>query len=93
VSSRDSSPGSRGAAREAAGISSRRSSLPRNAGALGVNITRGQDVLVNRTFAGLVRIKLDTRRLTAYRIRTEVMPNEGYADTARCCARTSSCRG
>jgi PKD repeat protein len=57
--------------------------VPRNAGALGVNITRGQDVLVNRSFAGPVRIKLDTRRLTSYRIRTEVMPNEGYAGTDR----------
>jgi len=57
--------------------------VPRNAGVLAVNITRGEDVLVDRTFTGAVRIKLDTRRLTSYRIRTEVTPNEGYASTVR----------
>jgi PKD repeat protein len=57
--------------------------VPRNAGAVAVNITRGQDVLIDRTFAGGVRIKLDTRRLTSYRIRAEVMPNEGYTSTVR----------
>ena len=57
--------------------------VPANAGALAVNITRGQDVLVDRTFAGRVRIKLDTRRLTSYRVRAEVMPSEGYAGTVR----------
>jgi PKD repeat protein len=57
--------------------------VPRNAGALGVNIARSQDVLVNRTFTGPVRIKLDTRQPTSYRIRTEVMPSQGYAGTAR----------
>jgi PKD repeat protein len=57
--------------------------VPRNAGAVRVSITRGQNVLVNRTFTGSVRIKLDTRRLTSYRIRTEVMPNKGYVRTAR----------
>jgi lipoprotein-anchoring transpeptidase ErfK/SrfK len=30
-----------------------------------------------------VRIKLDTRRPGSYRVRTEVMPNEGYAGTVR----------
>jgi PKD repeat protein len=57
--------------------------VPANAGVLAVNITRGENVLVNRTFTDHVRIKLDTQRLTSYRIRTEVMPNEGYAGTAR----------
>jgi PKD repeat protein len=57
--------------------------VPRNAGALAINITRGHDVLVDGTFTGAVRIKLDTRRLTSYRIRTEVMPSEGYASTVR----------
>ena len=56
---------------------------PANAGVLAVNITRGQNVLVDRTFTGRVHIKLDTQRLTSYRIRTEVRPNEGYADTVR----------
>jgi PKD repeat protein len=57
--------------------------VPVNAGTLTVEITRGQNVLVDRTFAGRVRIKLDTRRLVSYQIRTEVMANEGYAGTVR----------
>jgi PKD repeat protein len=57
--------------------------VPANAGVLAVTVTRGQAVLVDRTFTGRVRIKLDTRRLTSYRIRTEVMPNDGYAGTVR----------
>ena len=55
--------------------------VPASAGTLAVNITRGQAVLVDRTFAGRVQIKLDTQRLTSYRIRTEVMPHAGYAGT------------
>jgi PKD repeat protein len=57
--------------------------VPANAGTLLVNITRGETVLVDRTFAGRARIKLDTQRVTSYRIRTEVRPNEGYAGTVR----------
>jgi len=57
--------------------------VPPSAGALAVNITRAQDVLVDHIFTGRVRIKLDTRRLTSYRIRAEVIPNQGYAGTAR----------
>jgi len=57
--------------------------VPASAGVLAVNITRGEDVLVDRTFTGRVRIKLDTRRVTSYGVRTEVMPNEGYAGTVR----------
>ena len=57
--------------------------VPANAGALLVNITRGQTVLVDHTFAGRAHIKLDTQRVTSYRIRTEVRPNEGYAGTVR----------
>lgn len=57
--------------------------VPANAGVLAVNITRGQNVLVDRTFTGRVQIKLDTQRVTSYRIRTEVMPAEGYAGTVR----------
>ncbi len=57
--------------------------VPASAGVLAVNVTRGQDVLIDRTFAGRVQIKLDTRRLTSYRIRTEVLPSEGYAGTVR----------
>ena len=57
--------------------------VPANGGSLAVNITRGQNVLVDHTFTGRLRIKLGTQRVTSYRIRTEVMPNEGYAGTAR----------
>jgi len=57
--------------------------VPASAGALAVKITRGQSVLVDRTFAGRVQIKLDTRRLTSYHIRAEVLPIEGYAGTVR----------
>jgi len=59
--------------------------VPANAGTgvVAVNITRAQAVLVDRTFAGRVRIKLDTRRVISYRIRAEVIPNEGYAGTVR----------
>ena len=57
--------------------------VPANAGIVAVSITRGQNVLVDRTFTGRVRIRLDTRRPTSYRVRTEVMPNEGYAGTVR----------
>jgi peptidoglycan hydrolase-like protein with peptidoglycan-binding domain len=57
--------------------------VPANAGVLLVNITRGQTVLIDRTFAGRAHIKLDTQRVTSYRIRTEVRPNDGYAGTVR----------
>jgi PKD repeat protein len=57
--------------------------VPAGAGALAVNIVRGQDVVVDRTFTGHLQIKLDTHRLTSYRIRTEVIPSEGYAGTVR----------
>ena len=57
--------------------------VPASAGTLAVKITRGQSVLVNRTFAGRVQIKLDTRRLASYHIRAEVLPVEGYAGTVR----------
>jgi lipoprotein-anchoring transpeptidase ErfK/SrfK len=57
--------------------------VPAAAGTLAVKITRGGSALVDRTFAGRVRIKLDTRRLTAYVIRVEVVPSEGFVATAR----------
>jgi cell wall hydrolase len=56
---------------------------PAGAGTLAVKITRGGDALVDRAFARRVRIKLDTRRLTAYVIRVEVVPSEGFVATAR----------
>jgi N-acetylmuramoyl-L-alanine amidase len=56
---------------------------PSTAGVLAVKITRGSVAVVDRTFAGRVRIKLDTRRLATYLIHTAVVPKEGYAATAR----------
>jgi lipoprotein-anchoring transpeptidase ErfK/SrfK len=57
--------------------------VPAGAGTLVVKITRGDDALVDRAFAGRVSIKLDTRRLTAYVIRVEVVPAEGFVAAAR----------
>ena len=48
-----------------------------------MRISRGGEPLVERTFHGAVRIKLDTRRLTSYVIRVAVLPSEGYLTTAR----------
>ena len=56
---------------------------PAGAGTLAVKLTRGQGVVVDRTFTGRVSINLDTRRLTRYVIRVEVVPAQGYAGTAR----------
>jgi N-acetylmuramoyl-L-alanine amidase len=56
---------------------------PAAAGSLAVKITRGGDGIFDRTYGHSVRIKLDTRRLTSYLIRVEVVPNEGYAAAAR----------
>jgi lipoprotein-anchoring transpeptidase ErfK/SrfK len=51
---------------------------PRDAGALAVTITRGGNVIVDRSFDTPVRIKLDTRRLSTYRIKVAVEPSSGY---------------
>jgi PKD repeat protein len=57
--------------------------VPFGAGTLALKIARGQDVILDRTFGSRVRIKLDTKRLTTYRITTQVLPSEGYAGTVR----------
>jgi len=57
--------------------------VPAAAGSLAVRISRGADTIVDRTFDGRVRIKLDTRRLASYLIRVEVTPKENYAATVR----------
>jgi hypothetical protein len=57
--------------------------VPANAGVLAVKVNRGASVLVDRSFDRTVRLRLDTRRLTSYRIRVEVTPTEGYAGTVR----------
>jgi len=57
--------------------------VPASAGTMAVKITRGGHALVSRTFDGAVRIKLDTRRVTSYLVRVEVVPGDGYVATAR----------
>jgi PKD repeat protein len=57
--------------------------VPTTAGTIGVRINRGSNLLVDRVFGARVRLKLDTRRLTSYRVRVEVAPKEGYAGTVR----------
>ena len=57
--------------------------VPGRAGTITVKITRGSEVVVDRSFGSRVRVKLDTRRLTSYAIRADVVPAEGYAGTAR----------
>jgi PKD repeat protein len=57
--------------------------VPASAGVFAVTISRGQNVIVEHTFTGRARIKLDTSRLVTYRIRTEVRPAEGFAGTVR----------
>src|SRR5437763_11907734 len=50
------------------------------AGAPAVKVSRGCAVIVDNTFSAPVRIKLDTRRLSAYRIRVAVKPNDGFTN-------------
>jgi PKD repeat protein len=57
--------------------------VPASSGTIAVKVNRGANVLVERSFERSARIKLDTRRLTTYRIRVEVQPTEGYAGTVR----------
>ena len=57
--------------------------VPASAGTLAVKITRGGQALVDRTFDGAVRVKLDTRRLTSYLIRVGVVPGNGYVAATR----------
>jgi PKD repeat protein len=57
--------------------------VPARAGTIAVKISRGQDVVVDRSFGAGVRIKLDTQRLTTYVIRAEAVPAAGYGKAAR----------
>jgi PKD repeat protein len=57
--------------------------VPGSAGTLQVQVTRGTAPVVDQSYTGRVRLRLDTKRPTAYRIRVEVAPAEGYAGTAR----------
>jgi lipoprotein-anchoring transpeptidase ErfK/SrfK len=51
---------------------------PRGAGSLAVSITRSGSVIIDKTFSSPVRLKLDTRRLSTYRIKVAVDPSEGF---------------
>jgi PKD repeat protein len=53
---------------------------PKDAGGLAVAITRGGNRIVDKTFSSPLRLKLDTRRLSTYRIRVAVDPNEGFTN-------------
>src|SRR6266540_1347453 len=53
--------------------------LPAAAGTLTVTIDRGRTRILDRKAGTSLRVKLDTRRLTAYRISVKVESNEGYA--------------
>jgi hypothetical protein len=57
--------------------------VPAGAGTLAVKVNRGTHVIVERSFARAARIKLDTRRLSTYRIRVEVQPAAGYGRNVR----------
>jgi N-acetylmuramoyl-L-alanine amidase len=52
--------------------------VPAAAGSLAVRITGQGETIVDRTYGPRVRLTLDTRRLTSYRIRVAVVPSDGY---------------
>jgi lipoprotein-anchoring transpeptidase ErfK/SrfK len=54
---------------------------PKDAGPLAVTIARGGSVIVDRTFNSPLRLKLDTRRLSTYRIKVAVDPNDGFTQS------------
>jgi peptidoglycan hydrolase-like protein with peptidoglycan-binding domain len=51
---------------------------PGDAGRIDVQIRRGTELIAGGTYDNSVRIRLDSRRLTTYLIRTQVQPNEGF---------------
>jgi PKD repeat protein len=53
--------------------------LPAAAGTLTVTVDRGETRVLERSAGAAVRVRLDTRRLTTYRIAVAVANNEGYA--------------
>jgi len=56
---------------------------PRDSGELAITIARGGKTIVDNTFHGPVRFKLDTRKLTTYRIHVILHPNAGFTGAAR----------
>jgi peptidoglycan hydrolase-like protein with peptidoglycan-binding domain len=57
--------------------------VPAASGTLTVKVTRGTALLVDHTYPGRVRLKLDTRRVATYSIRVELVPAEGYGSSTR----------
>jgi cell wall hydrolase len=57
--------------------------IPAAAGTLAVKITRGSDVLLDRTFANRARVRLDTRKPASYVIRVAALPDAGYLGATR----------
>jgi N-acetylmuramoyl-L-alanine amidase len=57
--------------------------VPAASGTLAIKVARGGVLLVDRTYQGGVRLKLDTRRPATYSIRVELVPADGYAASAR----------
>jgi lipoprotein-anchoring transpeptidase ErfK/SrfK len=55
---------------------------PRGAGSLHVVVTRGSGTVVDHVFGDRLRLKLDTRRLTTYRVTVRVEPNDGFTPAA-----------
>jgi lipoprotein-anchoring transpeptidase ErfK/SrfK len=57
--------------------------MPAAAGQLAVKITRGSDVLLDRTLGSRVRVRLNTTKIASYLVRVEARPNAGYVGAAR----------
>jgi PKD repeat protein len=57
--------------------------VPAAAGSLTLKITRGTDVLLDRSFGSRARVRLETRRPTSYQIRIAAVPRPGYTTATR----------
>jgi PKD repeat protein/lipoprotein-anchoring transpeptidase ErfK/SrfK len=57
--------------------------MPASAGGLTIRITRGTEVVLDRTFESRARVRLDTRRPTRYVIRVAAVPHAGYSAATR----------
>jgi peptidoglycan hydrolase-like protein with peptidoglycan-binding domain len=52
---------------------------PAGAGTMTVRVWRGKHLFASRSGSGLLRIRLNTRRVATYRVRISVAPAQGYA--------------
>jgi PKD repeat protein len=57
--------------------------MPAAAGSLAVRITRGTEVVLDRSFGSHARVRLDTRRPTSYLIQLAAVPRAGYTAATR----------